>query len=110
MITDDLKHYSEADQQLGPVILENNIVTMQICGETRTLDRFLDNLLTMWRFQPCSNVFWRTIDGKRPQRDEPAIAVVSMKIYNIPTIEEGDPNLGRKENACSRQSSLPPVS
>lgn len=107
---EDLKHYDEGDQQLGPVIMENNIVTLQICGETTTLDRFLEQLLTMWRIQPCSNVFWRTIDGKRPQRDEPAIAMVTMKIHNLPTIDEGDPNLGRKQNACSCSSSLPPVS
>lgn len=107
---DDLKHYSEDDQQMGPIITENNIVTMQICGETQTLDRFLDNLLTLWRIQPCSNIFWRTIDGKKPQRDEPAIAMLSMKIFRLPTIEEGDPNLGLKTNACSGHSTLPPVS
>lgn len=106
----EYKHYSEDDQKMGPVIMEPDIVTLQVCGESRTLDNFLEQLLTMWRIQPASNVFWRTIDNKPPQRDEPAIAMVAMKIHRLPTIDEGDPKLGRKETVCSGQSPLPPVS
>lgn len=106
----ELRSYSDDDQRVGLCINEPDIVLVTVTGETATLDRFLYELTRYWSIQPDSNIIWRTIDGGRPQRNEPAQATLAMKLHKLETMIEGDPNLGHKSNACSCSSSLPPVS
>lgn len=107
---DDLKRYSDDDQRVGLVITEPDIVLVTVTGETSTLDRFLYELTRFWTIQPDSNIIWTTIDGGRPQKQEPARATLAMKLHKLDTLDEGDPNLGRKTNACSCAFPLSPVS
>ncbi len=100
----DFEHYSDQDQALGPVINFKDLVTLNVCGEAKTVDEFLHSLVRFWSIQPCSTIYWRTLDGQPPQPDEPALAMLAMKINRLSLIDEGDPNIGRKSNACSGQS------
>ena len=105
----EIRNYSESDQELGPIITEPNLLICQVAGEASTVDEFIYNLTRLWSIRPCSTYFWSTVDGKQPQKGEPAKVTLALKLQSMDLLEEGNPKLGLKSNACSGQNAQKPV-
>ena len=104
MMKNDISYYSEGDQEFGGVVpMRDELFSMTLAGEASTLQRALHFLTRMWSVTPVSTIFWRTLDGREPQEDEPCACTCLMKWRDLHVLEETSPNMGRKADSDDGQ-------